>query len=102
LSWTGNVNIRVFFLFVYLSNVAFNSSSSTKEVQWALEVFWGHIESQKQGRGAWKLNGCMIDAPVVKAATALLDRARACGIDVDTRIARCKVGSLEKKTNRSL
>ncbi|KLP21030.1 Uncharacterized protein LW94_12609 [Fusarium fujikuroi] len=75
---------------------------STKEVKWALEVFGGDIESQKQGRGAWKLNGCMIDAPVVKAATALLDRARACGKDVGTHIARCKVGSLEKKTNRSL
>ncbi|CVK99003.1 related to citrate lyase beta subunit [Fusarium proliferatum] len=64
---------------------------STEEVQWAVEVFVGDIESQKQGRGAWKLNGSMIDAPVVKTATALLDRARACGIDVDTHLARCKV-----------
>ncbi|KAG4291298.1 hypothetical protein FPRO06_03184 [Fusarium proliferatum] len=71
---------------------------STEEVQWAVEVFVGDIESQKQGKGAWKLNGCMIDAPVVKTAKALLDRARACGIDVDTHLARCKVGSLEKKT----
>ncbi|KAH7194886.1 Pyruvate/Phosphoenolpyruvate kinase-like domain-containing protein, partial [Fusarium oxysporum] len=63
---------------------------STEEVQWAVEVFVGDIESQKQGKGAWKLNGRMIDAPVVKKATALLDRARACGIDVDTYIARFK------------
>ncbi|CVL06102.1 related to citrate lyase beta subunit [Fusarium mangiferae] len=75
---------------------------STEEVQWAAEVFVGDMESQKQGRGAWKLNGCMIDAPVVKTATALLERARACGIDVDTHIARCKVGSLEKRINTSL
>ncbi|KAK2669636.1 HpcH/HpaI aldolase/citrate lyase domain [Fusarium oxysporum f. sp. vasinfectum] len=75
---------------------------STEEVQWAVEVFVGDIESQKQGKGAWKLNGRMIDAPVVKKATALLDRARACGIDVDTYIARFKVGSLEERISRSL
>ncbi|KAM5521458.1 Citrate lyase subunit beta-like protein, mitochondrial [Fusarium oxysporum f. sp. phaseoli] len=75
---------------------------STEEVQWAVEVFVGDIESQKQGKGAWKLNGRMIDAPVVKKATALLDRARACGIDVDTYIARLKVGSLEERISRSL
>uniref|UniRef100_A0A0D2Y9K4 HpcH/HpaI aldolase/citrate lyase domain-containing protein n=1 Tax=Fusarium oxysporum (strain Fo5176) TaxID=660025 RepID=A0A0D2Y9K4_FUSOF len=75
---------------------------SAEDVQWAAQVFVGDIESQKQGKGAWKLNGHMIDAPVVKTATALLDRARACGIDVDTHIARLNVGSLEERMNRSL
>ncbi|RKK94887.1 hypothetical protein BFJ68_g7905 [Fusarium oxysporum] len=75
---------------------------SAEDVQWAAQVLVGDIESQKQGKGAWKLNGHMIDAPVVKTATALLDRARACGIDVDTHIARLNVGSLEERMNRSL
>ncbi|KAI1740068.1 Pyruvate/Phosphoenolpyruvate kinase-like domain-containing protein [Xylaria scruposa] len=60
---------------------AFGPSES--EVRWAAEIYMGDIEAQKQGKGAWSLNGRMVDAPVVKAATALIDRARACGIDVD-------------------
>ncbi|KAF5576175.1 Citrate lyase subunit beta mitochondrial [Fusarium pseudocircinatum] len=75
---------------------------SAEEVQWAAEVFVGDIEAQKQGKGAWKLDGRMIDAPVVKTATALLDRARACDTDVDTHIARFKVGRLTEKIRRSL
>ncbi|KAL6884475.1 Pyruvate/Phosphoenolpyruvate kinase-like domain-containing protein [Trichoderma evansii] len=71
--------------------------ASDDEVQWAVQVYVGNIESQKKGKGAWKLNGQMVDAPVVKTATALLDRARMCGIDVDTHIARLKLDSWEGK-----
>ncbi|KAI0555593.1 Pyruvate/Phosphoenolpyruvate kinase-like domain-containing protein [Xylaria curta] len=60
---------------------AFGPSES--EMKWAAEIYMGDIEARKQGKGAWSLNGRMVDAPVVKAATALIDRARACGIDVD-------------------
>ncbi|KAJ4252481.1 hypothetical protein NW762_011082 [Fusarium torreyae] len=61
---------------------------SDKEVRWAAQIYVGDIESQKTGKGAWKLDGRMIDAPVVKSATALLDKARACGMDVDSYILR--------------
>jgi citrate lyase subunit beta-like protein len=36
------------------------------------------------GRGAWTLDGKMIDAPVVGAAQGLLDKAKRCGLDIDT------------------
>ncbi|KAF4966458.1 hypothetical protein FSARC_5864 [Fusarium sarcochroum] len=68
---------------------------SDEEIRWAAQVYVGDIESQKTGKGAWKLDGRMIDAPVVKSAMALLDRARACGIDADAHIARLKVDAWE-------
>ncbi|KAM0193488.1 hypothetical protein ACHAPI_007557 [Fusarium lateritium] len=64
---------------------------SGEELQWAAQVYVGDVNSQKRGQGAWKLNGQMIDAPVVKTALSLLDRARACGIDVDSYISRVKL-----------
>ncbi|KAI0470309.1 Pyruvate/Phosphoenolpyruvate kinase-like domain-containing protein [Xylaria cf. heliscus] len=59
---------------------------SEAEIRWAAQVCVGDIEAREQGKGAWSLDGRMVDAPVVKAATALIDRARACGIDVDVYI----------------
>lgn len=63
---------------------------TANEVTWATQVYLGDIESQKQGKGSWKLNGRMIDAPVVKSAISLLERAQACGINLDDRVARLK------------
>lgn len=68
---------------------------SDDEIKWAVQVYVGDIESQKKGLGAWKLNGRMVDAPVVKTAMALLDRARMCGIHVDTDIASSRLETLE-------
>lgn len=64
---------------------------TANEVQWATQVYVGDIEAQKQGKGSWKLNGRMIDVPVVKSAIALLDRARACGMNVDDQVAQIKL-----------
>ncbi|KAH7235377.1 Pyruvate/Phosphoenolpyruvate kinase-like domain-containing protein [Fusarium tricinctum] len=64
---------------------------SDDEIKWAVQVYVGDIESQKKGLGAWKLNGRMVDAPVVKTAMAILDRARMCGMDVDTDIASSRL-----------
>jgi citrate lyase beta subunit len=41
-----------------------------------VEAFEAH---QNEGRGAFALNGKMIDMPLVKAAQGLLERARAAG-----------------------
>lgn len=50
----------------------------------------GHGGAAGVGRGAWTLDGKMIDAPVVGRAKALLDRARRCGFDVEALMERWK------------
>ena len=54
-----------------------------KEVEWAVRVVIGDEKADARGRGAWTLEGKMIDAPVVGKARATVKRARLCGIDVD-------------------
>jgi citrate lyase subunit beta-like protein len=51
-----------------------------KEVKWALRVVRGDEEAQREGKGAWTLDGKMIDAPVVGKAKALVARAKHCGL----------------------
>ncbi|KAL6884747.1 Pyruvate/Phosphoenolpyruvate kinase-like domain-containing protein [Trichoderma evansii] len=63
---------------------------SENEISWAAQVFIGDIEAREQGRGAWTLNGKMVDAPVVKAATTLLEKARGCGINLDAPLSKWK------------
>ncbi|KAM0199717.1 hypothetical protein ACHAQI_011950 [Fusarium lateritium] len=75
---------------------------SDDEIKWAVGVYIGDIESQKKGLGSRKLNGRMIDAPVVKTAMAILDRARMCGIQVDTDIASSKLEALEGRSKSLL
>jgi citrate lyase beta subunit len=52
------------------------SDEKIKEAQAIVEAFNAH---QEEGRGAFAENGKMIDAPLVKSAQALLERARAAG-----------------------
>jgi citrate lyase subunit beta-like protein len=54
-----------------------------KEVEWAMRVVIGDEKADAGGRGAWTLDGKMIDAPVVGKAKAVVKRAELCGIDVD-------------------
>ncbi len=54
-----------------------------EEVEWAARVVIGDEKADGGGRGAWTLEGKMIDAPVVGKAKATVERARLCGIDVD-------------------
>lgn len=56
---------------------------SDSEIDWAVKICLGDAEAQKEGRGAWNLEGKMIDVPVVKAARAILDKAAMCGMHVD-------------------
>ncbi|RGP62707.1 putative citrate lyase beta subunit [Fusarium sporotrichioides] len=75
---------------------------SSEEVQRAAQVYVGDIDSQEQGKGVWNLNGQMIDAPVVKTALSLLDRASVCGIDVDNRISKVRLDAWERRLNSLL
>ncbi|KAI1279195.1 Pyruvate/Phosphoenolpyruvate kinase-like domain-containing protein [Xylaria sp. FL0933] len=54
-----------------------------KEVEWAVRVVIADEKAATGGRGAWTLDGAMIDAPVVGKAKAIVAKARGCGIDIE-------------------
>ncbi|PSN69787.1 beta subunit of citrate lyase [Corynespora cassiicola Philippines] len=58
-------------------------SPGVAEVEWAVRVVVGDEKAEAGGRGAWTLEGKMIDKPVVGKSKAVLERARLCGIDVE-------------------
>lgn len=58
------------------------------EVEWSVRVVVADDKAARgrdgaAGRGAWTLDGKMIDAPVVGRAKAVVEKARLCGFDVD-------------------
>ena len=55
---------------------------SDDEISWAVRVVIGDEKADRQGRGAWTLEGKMIDAPVVGKAKSIVSKAEACGYDV--------------------
>ncbi|KAF2270632.1 beta subunit of citrate lyase [Lojkania enalia] len=58
-------------------------SPGGKEVEWAMRVVVADEKAERAGRGAWTLDGKMIDKPVVGRCHAILERARICEIDID-------------------
>lgn len=56
---------------------------SAQEVEWSVRVVVADEKAGDAGRGAWTLDGKMIDAPVVGRAKAVVERARRCGLDVE-------------------
>jgi citrate lyase subunit beta-like protein len=58
-------------------------SPSEKEVEWSIRVVVADEKADKQGRGAWTLDGKMIDVPVVGKAKATVKKAELCGFNVD-------------------
>lgn len=54
-----------------------------KEVEWAVRVVVADRKADTGGRGAWTLDGKMIDVPVVRKARDVVDKAKRCGIDVE-------------------
>ena len=57
---------------------------SEEDIAWATRVVIGDEKADRQGRGAWTLDGKMIDAPVVGKAKSIIRKAEACGCDVDS------------------
>lgn len=53
------------------------------EVEWAVRVAVTGEKATADGRGAYTLDGNMIDAPVVGKARAIVKKAEACGFAVD-------------------
>lgn len=60
------------------------------EVEWAVRIFVGNQKAEEKGRGAWTMDGKMIDAPVVGKARAIIERAKLCGIDVGAVMEKWK------------
>ena len=56
---------------------------SSQEVVWAVRIVVADKKADQQGRGAWTLDGKMIDVPVVGKARSIVSKAEACGIDVE-------------------
>ena len=55
---------------------------SDDEIDWAVRIMIADAKADRQGRGAWTLDGKMIDVPVVGKAKSVVSRAEACGCDV--------------------
>lgn len=55
---------------------------SHSEVEWAIRVVIADEKAAASGRGAWTLDGKMIDAPVSGKARAVVAKAYQCGFDV--------------------
>ena len=55
---------------------------SSEEVAWAIRIVIADEKADRQGRGAWTLDGKMIDVPVVGKAKSIVSKAEACGIDI--------------------
>ncbi|RAH61980.1 citrate lyase beta subunit [Aspergillus piperis CBS 112811] len=53
-----------------------------EEVKWAVRVCVADEKAARAGRGAWTLDGKMIDVPVAEKARAVVRKAEACGFDV--------------------
>lgn len=63
---------------------------SMDELSWAVRLLVAEPKAEKGGRGAWTLDGKMIDAPVIGRARRLVERAKACGIDLEALEERWK------------
>ncbi|KAI1938633.1 hypothetical protein LOZ66_003436 [Ophidiomyces ophidiicola] len=57
-------------------------SPGRKELEWAVRVSIADDKASKQGRGAWTLDGKMIDVPVAEKARAIVRKAEECGMDI--------------------
>ncbi|KKY26092.1 putative citrate lyase subunit beta [Diplodia seriata] len=53
-----------------------------EEAEWAVRVVVADEKADEAGRGAWTLDGKMIDKPVVGKARAIVRKAELCGTDV--------------------
>ena len=66
---------------VAIAQTAF--APSEDEVTWAARVVIADSKADVQGRGAWTLDGKMIDAPVVGKARNIVSKAESCGFDMN-------------------
>jgi citrate lyase subunit beta-like protein len=58
-------------------------SPGAEELEWAVKIDIGDKKASEAGRGAWTMDGKMIDVPVVGRAKGIVKRAELCGLDVE-------------------
>ncbi|KAL9074934.1 MAG: hypothetical protein Q9157_004204 [Trypethelium eluteriae] len=61
-----------------------------EEVDWAVRVVIADEKADRAGRGAWTLDGKMIDVPVVGKAKAIVTKAERCGFETEAVRERWK------------
>lgn len=54
-----------------------------EEVEWAVRVGIANEKAEKQGKGAWAMDGKMVDVPVVRKARGIVAKAEQCGFDLN-------------------
>ena len=59
-------------------------SPEQEEVEWAVRIVIAQKRAEEMGKGAWALDGKMIDKPVEGKARAVVDKADLCGFDVQS------------------
>lgn len=62
----------------------------TDAAAWAVRVVVANSKAERDGLGAWVLEGQVVDAPVIRRARALVERARRVGYDVDAMMEASK------------
>ncbi|KAM3448203.1 hypothetical protein MY3296_008001 [Beauveria thailandica] len=55
-----------------------------EEVEWAVRLVVADDKAAAAGRGAWTMDGKMIDAPVSAKARSIVAKAEQCGMNVDS------------------
>ena len=57
-------------------------SPSQEEVKWAVRITIAQRKAEELGKGAWSMDGKMIDAPVEGKARRIVEKAELIGMDV--------------------
>ena len=57
---------------------------NAREIEWAVRIMVADLKAAQQGRGAWTMDGKMIDKPVTGKACSIVRKAEACGVDIQT------------------
>lgn len=65
-------------------------SPEHEEVEWAVRIVVAQKRAEEQGKGAWAMDGKMIDAPVEGKARAIVEKAKLCGFDVESLMEKHK------------
>lgn len=73
-----------------VSTVSKVFSPEHEEVEWAVRIVIAQKRAEEAGKGAWAMDGKMIDAPVEGKARAIVQKAELCGFDVKSLMEKYK------------
>jgi citrate lyase subunit beta-like protein len=65
-----------------LETIQASFAPAEDEVRWASRILQASEEARFRKSGAFTVDGKMVDAPVIKKASAILSQAEKCGIDI--------------------